>query len=100
MAADPGPPPRRPGDLPPQPGRDLSGAGTLCQGGTAGAPGPGHAGTLLLARPRGRRPSLHTLALLYVAQAQYGKAEPLYLRAVATSEQALGPDHAGMAVVL
>ena len=44
--------------------------------------------------------SLNTLALLYVAQAQYGKAEPLYVRAVATGEQTLGPDHPGMAVLL
>jgi tetratricopeptide repeat protein len=44
--------------------------------------------------------SLNTLALLYVAQAQYGKAEPLYVRAIGTDEQTLGPDHADMAVLL
>ena len=44
--------------------------------------------------------SLNTLALLYVTQAQYAKAEPLYVRAVATAEQTLGPDHAGMTVLL
>ena len=44
--------------------------------------------------------SLNTLALLYVAQAQYSKAEPLYARAVATGEQTLGPDHTGMVVLL
>ncbi len=44
--------------------------------------------------------SLNALALLYVAQEQYHKAEPLYLRAVATAEKALGPDHAGVAVLL
>ena len=42
----------------------------------------------------------NTLALLYVAQAQYDKAEPLYVRAVATGEQTLGPDHADMVVLL
>ena len=44
--------------------------------------------------------SLNTLALLYVAQAQYDRAEPLYVRAVATGEQSLGQDHAGMAALL
>jgi hypothetical protein len=44
--------------------------------------------------------SLNTLALLYVAQARYDRAEPLYMRAVATGEQSLGQDHASLAVLL
>ena len=93
-------PPGGLGDLPQQPGRDLSGAGALYQGGTACPPGARHAGAPLRARPPDVAASLNTLALLYVTQAQYAKAEPLYVRAVATAEQTLGPDHAGMTVLL
>ena len=33
------------------------------------------------------------LALLYKNQGRYGEAEPLYQRALAICEKALGPDH-------
>jgi tetratricopeptide (TPR) repeat protein len=42
-------------------------------------------------RDRGRR--LNNLAALYDAQGRYGEAEPLYKRALAITEKALGPDH-------
>ena len=44
--------------------------------------------------------SLNSLADFYREQGRYDKAEPLYIRAMATGEQALGPDHAGVAAVL
>ena len=37
--------------------------------------------------------SLNNLAVLYRSQGAYAKAEPLYLRALAIREKALGPDH-------
>jgi tetratricopeptide (TPR) repeat protein len=37
--------------------------------------------------------SLHNLALLYWVQGRYDEAEPLYQRAFAILEAALGPDH-------
>jgi tetratricopeptide (TPR) repeat protein len=37
--------------------------------------------------------SLNNLAQLYQAQGQYGKAEPLYQRALAIRDKALGPEH-------
>ena len=36
---------------------------------------------------------LDTLASLYRDQDRYGEAEPLYQRALAIDEKALGPDH-------
>ena len=36
---------------------------------------------------------LNNLAALYYAQGQYAQAEPLYKRALAIWEKALGPDH-------
>jgi tetratricopeptide (TPR) repeat protein len=36
---------------------------------------------------------LNNLAALYDAQGRYAEAEPLYRRAVAIAEKALGPDH-------
>jgi tetratricopeptide (TPR) repeat protein len=44
--------------------------------------------------------SLSNLAGIYGAQGQYEKAEPLYERALAISEQALGPDHPNVATSL
>ena len=41
--------------------------------------------------------SLNNLALLYNTQGQYGQAEPLYLRALAILEKALGPEHPNVA---
>ena len=37
--------------------------------------------------------SLNNLALLYKTQGHYVQAEPLYKRALAINEKALGPDH-------
>ncbi len=37
--------------------------------------------------------SLNNLAVLYKAQGRYAEAEPLYQRALAIYEKALGPDH-------
>jgi tetratricopeptide (TPR) repeat protein len=44
--------------------------------------------------------SLNNLAGLYQTQGQYGKAEPLYQRAVAIREKALGPEHPDAATSL
>ena len=41
--------------------------------------------------------TLNNLALLYDAQGQYEKAEPLYRRSLAMSEQALGPKNLDVA---
>ncbi len=41
--------------------------------------------------------SLNNLALLYDTQGQYAQAEPLYLRALAILEKALGPEHPNVA---
>jgi hypothetical protein len=38
-------------------------------------------------------PSLKSLAELYAAQSRFNEAEPLYQRALAAQEKALGPDH-------
>ena len=43
------------------------------------------------------RPSLNNLALLYRDQGRYADAEPLYKRALAINEKALGPDHPNVA---
>ena len=50
-------------------------------------------------RPRASRrgQSLNNLAVLYDAQGQYAKAEPLYQRALAIAEKALGPEHPNVA---
>ncbi len=44
--------------------------------------------------------SLNNLALLYQAQGKYAQAEPLYQRALAIREKALGPEHPKVATVL
>ncbi len=44
--------------------------------------------------------SLNNLALLYDTQGQYAQAEPLYLRALAILEKALGPEHPNVATSL
>ena len=44
--------------------------------------------------------SLNNLAELYHAQGQYAQAEPLYKRALAIREKALGPDHPDVATSL
>ena len=44
--------------------------------------------------------SLNNLALLYVSQGAYAKAEPLFLRALAIMEKALGPDRPNIAFSL
>ncbi len=41
-----------------------------------------------------------TLASLYHTQGQYATAEPLYQRALAIREQALGPNHPAVATIL
>ncbi len=43
---------------------------------------------------------LNSLALLYHAQGHYAEAEPLYKRALAIQEKALGPDHSSVAISL
>ncbi len=40
---------------------------------------------------------LNNLANLYSAQGRYAQAEPLYQRSLAIDEQALGPEHPGVA---
>ncbi len=44
--------------------------------------------------------SLNNLAVLYQAQGRYAEAEPLYQRALATVEKALGPEHPHVATSL
>ncbi len=44
--------------------------------------------------------SLNNLALLYQAQGRYAEAEPLYKRALAIMEKALGPEHPHVATSL
>jgi tetratricopeptide (TPR) repeat protein len=44
--------------------------------------------------------SLNNLADLYGAQGRYARAEPLYQRALAIREKALGPDHPDVATSL
>ena len=44
--------------------------------------------------------TLNNLALLYDAQGRYTEAEPLYKRALAIREKALGPAHPGVATRL
>ena len=44
--------------------------------------------------------SLNNLAGLYSNQGQYAKAEPLYERALAIYEKALGPEHPDVATSL
>ncbi len=44
--------------------------------------------------------SLNNLAVLYQAQGKYTEAEPLYKRALAITEKALGPEHPTMATTL
>jgi len=44
--------------------------------------------------------TLNGLALLYTAYGLYAEAEPLYHRAVAIGEKALGPEHPYVATVL
>jgi len=44
--------------------------------------------------------SLNNLALLYDIQGKYAEAAPLYQRALAIREKALGPDHPDVATAL
>ena len=44
--------------------------------------------------------SLNNLALLYRAQGKYTEAEPLFRRALAVWEKALGPEHPNVAMAL
>ncbi len=44
--------------------------------------------------------SLNNLALLHKAQGRYAEAEPLYQRALAIREKALGPEHPDVATSL
>jgi tetratricopeptide (TPR) repeat protein len=44
--------------------------------------------------------SLNNLAALYYNQGQYAKAKPLYQRALAIWEEALGPEHPALAKAL
>ena len=46
------------------------------------------------------RQSLNNLAVLYTEQGRYAEAEPLYKRALAIDEKALGPDHPDVATAL
>jgi len=43
---------------------------------------------------------LNNLAELYRVQGRYAEAEPLYKRALAISEKALGPDHPNVGIPL
>src|SRR4051812_16394692 len=43
---------------------------------------------------------LNNLAAMYRAQGRYGEGEPLYRRALAILEKALGSDHLGFAITL
>ena len=54
------------------------------------------------ARPRAPRPRhrLNNLAELYRATGRYAEAEPLYQRAIAIGEKALGPEHPDLATWL
>ena len=47
-----------------------------------------------------RAMSLNNLAFLYESQGLYGKAEPLYQRALAIDEKLLGADHPNTATSL
>ena len=44
--------------------------------------------------------NLNNLAELYRTQGKYADAEPLYQRALATQEKALGPEHPNVALSL
>ena len=44
---------------------------------------------------RSSQQAISWLAGLYRAQGRYAEAEPLFKRALAVSEKALGPDHPG-----
>ncbi len=44
--------------------------------------------------------SLNNLAFLYDAQGKYAEADPLYKRALAIRENALGPEHPSVATSL
>ena len=44
--------------------------------------------------------SLNNLGALYVTQGNYAEAEPLYRRALAIIEKALGPEHPNLATSL
>ncbi len=44
--------------------------------------------------------SLNNLAALYDSQGKYAEAEPLYRRALAIREKALGPEHPSVATAL
>ena len=44
--------------------------------------------------------SLHNLALVYQEQGRYAEAEPLFKRALAIYEKALGPEHPDVATIL
>ena len=46
------------------------------------------------------RLALNNLAALYDDQGRYAEAEPLYKRALAIDEKALGPDHPDVALSL
>ena len=89
-ALGPGPPRR--GRQPQQPGRALPGPGPL-----RARPSRSISGRLQI-REKALGPdhpdvatSLNNLAVLYQAQGRYGEAEPLYQRALAIREKALGP---------
>ena len=72
----------------------------LCRGRAPLPAGPGHPRAGAGARPPRCRPSLNNLADLYHTQGRYAEAEPLYQRALAIREQALGPDHPDVALSL
>ncbi|MEE8513514.1 MAG: tetratricopeptide repeat protein [Gammaproteobacteria bacterium] len=44
--------------------------------------------------------TLNNLAALYASQGRYAESEPLYKRALAIVEKALGPDHPNIATSL
>ena len=77
-----------------QPGRAVPGAGPLRRGRAALSSAPWRS-----ARRRSApttpmsAPALNNLAVLYQTQGRYAEAEPLYKRALAIREKALGPDH-------
>ena len=80
-----------------QPGRAVPSPGPLRRGRAALQARPRHRREGARPRPPRCRHALNNLAELYQAQGRYGEAEPLFKRALAIHEKALGPDHPDVA---
>ena len=85
------------GHQPQQPGITLSGPGKVWGGGAPVQTGPGHPRKGPGAGAPGRGQSLNNLSALYRQQGKHGEVEPLYKRALAIREKALGPEHSHVA---